>query len=147
VGSLHIGDPVGRKSRKKQPEFDELYVLRLDSSGRPRGARYAKLKDDVASAAVDMKCRALIIQPKAVSALAMSLPVGRLYRGRPVLPRIRRDLYDRILEAARIAAEREKARMKTGAAKQLEFVKQLIQQTETALAEARKINRRRSRPS
>lgn len=33
------------KSKKKQPEFDELYLLRLDSSGRARGARFAKIEE------------------------------------------------------------------------------------------------------
>src|SRR5260221_5312304 len=88
------------KSKEQQPVFDELYLLRLDTSGRPRGARFAKLEDKVASAAVDMKCRALIYQPRSVCRLAMELPEGRLYGGKLVMPRIRRGLYDKILRAA-----------------------------------------------
>jgi hypothetical protein len=129
---------MGRKSKKKRPAFDELYVLRLDSSGRPRGARFAKLKDAVAHAAVDMKCRALILQPRAVSALAMNLPVGRLFHGKLVMPRIRRSLYDKIVEAAQVAAEQEKTRMEAAAVKQSAFIKQLIAQAEAALAESRR---------
>jgi hypothetical protein len=133
--------PVGRKSRKKQPEFDELYLLRLDTSGRPRGARFAKLKDDVASAAVDMKCRALTHQPMTVCRLGMELPEGRLYRGKLIMPRIQRGLYDKILEAARIAAEDEEARMEAAAVKESAFIKALIYEANLALAEGRKMRR------
>jgi hypothetical protein len=130
-----------KQIQKKQPEFDELYPLRLDASGRPRGARFAKLKDDVASAAVDMKCRALIHQPKAVCRLAIELPEGRLYRGKLVMPRIRRGLYNKILEAARIAAQKEKIRMEAAAVKQSAFIKALIDEANSALAEGRKMRR------
>jgi len=44
--------------------------------------------------------------------------VGRLHRGKLVMPRIRRDLYDTILEVARIAAEQDKAETEAGAAEQ-----------------------------
>jgi hypothetical protein len=129
------------KSKTKQPEFDELYLLRLDTSGRPRGARFAKLKDDVASAAVDMKCRTLIHQPATVCRLGMELPEGRLYRGRLVMPRIRRGLYSKILKAARIAAQQEKTRMEAAAVKQSAFIKALINEANSAIAEGRKMRR------
>jgi hypothetical protein len=129
------------KSKTKQPEFDELYLLRLDTSGRPRGARFAKLKDDVASAAVDMKCRALILQPRTVCRLGMELPEGRLYRGKLVMPRIQRGLYDKILEAVPIAAQKEKTRMEAGAARQSAFIRRLIDEANLALAEGRKMRR------
>lgn len=129
------------ESKKKQPEFDELYLLRLDTSGRPRGARFAKLEDKVASAAVDLRCRALIHQPRAVCRLAMELPEGRLYRGKLVMPRIRRGLYDRILRAAGIAAEKEKTEMEAAAVKESAFIKALIDEANSAIAEGRKMRR------
>lgn len=132
------------ESKKKHPKFDELYLLRLDSCARPRGARFAKLKDDVASAAVDAKCRALIHQPKAVCRLAMKLPKGRLYRGKLVMPRIRRDLCNNILEAAELAVEAEKARFETGAAQQSAYISWLIDEANSALAEGREMRRVRS---
>jgi hypothetical protein len=138
--SLGLGR-MRTKSKKKQPEFDELYLLRLDASGRPRGARFVKLKDDVASAAVDMKCRALIHQPKAVCRLAMELPEGRLYRGMLVMPRIRRGLFDKILDAARIAARNEKTKMEAAAVKESAYIKALIDEANSAIAEGRKMRR------
>ena len=88
---------------KSKPKYDELYVLRIDSSGTPRGARFAKLADKVASNAIDMKCRILNLPPTGVSRLAMKLPVGRLLGCKLVMPRIQRALYDTILEAADLA--------------------------------------------
>ena len=129
------------ESKKKQPEFDELYLLRLDTSGRPSGARFAKLEDKVASAAVDLRCRALIHQPRAVCRLAMELPEGRLYRGKLVMPRIRRGLYDKILRAAGIAAEKEKTEMEAAAVKESAFIKALIDEANSAIAEGRKMRR------
>ena len=77
---------MGKKSGKTAPaKVDPVYVLGLDANGKPRGARFAELKDSIVSAAMDMKCRVLIDQPEAVSALGMKLPVGRVYGGGKVV--------------------------------------------------------------
>ena len=74
---------MGKKSGKSEPaKVDQVYVLGLDANGKPRGARFAELKDSIVSAAMDMNCRVLIDQPEAVSALGMKLPVGRVLRRR-----------------------------------------------------------------
>jgi hypothetical protein len=104
--------------QKSEPAWsDQLYVLGLDRNGNPRGARFAMLKDSIASAAMDMNCRVLTGQPEAVSALGRKLPVGHVYgAGKLVklfVPNIGRELYNRILNAARIAARHEQARMVT----------------------------------
>lgn len=96
---------MGKKTGKTEPtKVDPVYVLGLDTNGKPRGARFAELKDSIVSAAMDLQCRVLIDQPAAVSALGMKLPVGRVYGGGKVVklfvPNIRRELYDKILEAA-----------------------------------------------
>jgi len=105
---------MGKKTGKTEPaKADPVYVLGLDANGKPRGARFAELKDSIVSAAMDMKCRVLIDQPAAVSALGMKLPVGRVYGGGKVVrlfvPNIRRELYDKILEAAGPLADGEPA--------------------------------------
>ena len=129
---------MGTKSDKGPATVDQLFVLGLDENGKPRGARFAELKDNIASAAVDMNCRVLINQPETVSDIAMKLPVGRIYAsGKAFIPNIRRDLYDEISEAARIAAEKWDAEIETGAAEQSAVVKPLIDQADSALAEAR----------
>src|SRR5205085_10181367 len=103
-----------KKSGKSGPaKVDPVYVLGLDANGKPRGARFPELKDSIASAAMDMNCRVLIDQPEAVSALGMKLPVGRVHGGGKVVklfvPNIRRELYDKILEAAGPLADGEPA--------------------------------------
>jgi hypothetical protein len=136
---------MGKKSGKTAPaKVDQVYVLGLDANGKPRGARFAELKDSIVSAAMDMNCRVLIDQPEAVSALGMKLPVGRVYGGGKVVklfvPNIRRELHDKILEAARIAAEKSDAEIKAGAAEQSAVVESMIEQAEAVLAEVRCIS-------
>ena len=128
---------MGKKSNKGPATVDQLFVLGLDENGKPRGARFAELKDNIASAAVDLNCRVLINQPETVSDIAMKLPVGRIYAsGKAFIPNIRRELYDKISEAARIA-EKSDAEIETGAAEQSAVVKPPIDQADSALAEAR----------
>lgn len=129
---------MGKKSDKGPATVDQLFVLGLDENGKPRGARFAELKDNITSAAMDMNCRVLINQPEAVSDIAMKLPAGRIYAsGKAFIPNIRRDLYDKISEAARIVAEKSDAEIETGAAEQSIVVKSVIDQADAAPAEAR----------
>src|SRR5438132_2004546 len=102
---------MGKKSDKKgSAKADPLFVLGLDENGKPRGARFAELKDNIVSAAMDLKCRVLINPPATVSVLGMKLPAGRIYAsGKAFIPNIRRDLYEKLSEAARVAAEKEDA--------------------------------------
>src|ERR1700730_10647120 len=129
---------MGKTSDKGPATVDQLFVLGLDENGKPRGARFAELKDNIASAAVDMNCRVLINQPETVSDIAMKLPAGRIYAsGKAFIPNIRRDLYDKISEAARIAAEKSDAANETDAAAQSAAVKSATDQADAASAEAR----------
>src|SRR5450755_1375328 len=128
---------MGKKSGKNEPaKANPVFVLGLDANGKARGARFPELKDSIASAAMDMNCRVLIDQPEAVSALGMKLPVGRVLGGGKVVklfvPNIRRELYDQILEAARIAAEQSDAAMEAGAAEQSAAVKGTKDQADAA---------------
>jgi hypothetical protein len=129
---------MGKKSDKGPATVDQLFVLGLDENGKPRGARFAELKDNIASAAVDMNCRVLINQPEMVSDIAMKLPVGRIYAsGKAFIPNIRRDLYDKISEAARIVTEKSDAQIDVGMTEQSAVVKSLTDQADAAPAEAR----------
>ena len=129
---------MGTKSDKGPATVDQLFVLGLDENGKPRGARFAELKDNIASAAVDMNCRVLINQPETVSDIAMKLPAGRIYAsGKAFIPNIRRDLYDKISEAARIVTEKSDAQIDVGATEQSAVVKSLTNQADAAPAEAR----------
>jgi hypothetical protein len=111
------------------------------SDGIEKALAETRNADNICSSALDMNCRVLIDQPESVSALGMKLPVGRVHGGGKVVklfvPNIRRELYDQILEAARIAAEKLDAKIEAGAAEQSAVVKSLIAQADAALAEAR----------
>jgi hypothetical protein len=136
---------MGKKSGKNEPaKANPVFVLGLDANGKPRGARFAELKDNIVSAAVDMNCRVLIDQPEAISALGMKLPVGRVHGGGKVVklfvPNVRRELYDQLLEAARIAAEQAEAKMEVGAAEQSGEVKLPTGQADAALANVRTLS-------
>jgi len=123
---------------RSNPGFDEFYVLRLDSSGRPRGARFAKLQDRTASAAIDIKSRVLILQPRSVCRLAMNLPTGRLHGGKLVMPRIRRDLYDKISKAADLAEARLAERLAKAEAQRPIISKESIRKANAVLARIEK---------
>jgi hypothetical protein len=136
---------MGKKTGKTEPaKIDQVYVLGLDANGKPRGARFAELKDSIVSAAIHMKCRVLIDQPEAVSALGMKLPVGRVYGGGKVVklfvPNIRRELYDKILEAAGPLADGEPSAEKHNAPGQASGNAQTHGKTEAASAEVRCIS-------
>jgi hypothetical protein len=136
---------MGKKSGKSElAKVAQVYVLGLDANGKPRGARFAELKDNIVSAAVDMNCRVLIGPPEAVSVFGMKLPVGRVHGAGKVVklfvPNIRRELYDQILEAARIAAEQSDAEAEAGAAEQSAAVKRMIAHADAVLAEVRTVS-------
>ena len=104
--------------QKSEPAgYDQIYVLGLDRSGKPCGARFSVLKDSIVSAAMDMNCRVLIRQPHAVSALAMRLPLGHVHgAGKLVtlsIPKIRRELYTAILDVAQTSAQQERVEATT----------------------------------
>lgn len=100
--------------QKDQPSgADQVYVVGLDDSGNPRGARFSALKDSIVSAAMDLNCRVLVRQHGPVSKLGMKLPVGHVFgKGKVVtlfVPNIGWKLYNQIFVASRIAAIQENA--------------------------------------
>jgi hypothetical protein len=87
-----------QKPAKKSANFDlPLFVFGLDENGRPRGARFAEVKDEIVNAALNMKCWVVYPAPEEFVPHGMKLPAGRLYAsGRAFIPTIRRDLYDKL---------------------------------------------------
>ena len=96
------------------------------------------MQERTASAAIDMKCRVLILQPLSVCRLAMNLPVGRLLGCKLVMPRIRRDLYNDVLRAADLAEHRLNARVAAEATQQSIWIRQMIAEANAALHEAQR---------
>ena len=115
-----------------------LFVLGLDDSGKPRGARFAELNDIIVSTAMDMKCAILVGAPVEVTSIAMKLPIGRVYAsGKAFIPNIRRDLYDSIREAVKVSDERFDAEAKLAAVETSISIKATLKAADAALAEIR----------
>ena len=93
---------MAKKSVKKLDGGSPLYVFGVDESGKPRGARFPQgLKDNIVSAATDMKFNVVHDHSAEFTALGQKLPIGRIYgSGKSFIPNIRRDLHDK-LKAAR----------------------------------------------
>ena len=69
-----------KKTDKKEADLNSpLYVFGLDENGKPRGARFSEVRDDIVTAALDMKCWVVNPASEDFVPLGMKLPVGRLY--------------------------------------------------------------------
>jgi len=83
-----------------------LFVFGLDWDGKPRGAKFREIKDDIASVAMDMKFHVVVRPSGELAALGTKLPVGRLFsKDKLIVPIIRKDLHDKILQAHRASEE------------------------------------------
>jgi hypothetical protein len=92
---------MGKQPEKKTANAtDKLFVFGLDEDGKPRGARFSEFNEKVVSAAGQMKLASVHPASRAVTELAMKLPVGRLYAsGKAFVPPIRRDLLGKLKAA------------------------------------------------
>lgn len=100
---------MAKKPEKKtsQPDPGPVFVYGLDSSGKARGARFPQLRDDIIKAAIELNCFFVTNAPPAFAGIGAKLPVGRIYSsGKAFVPNVRRDLYDRLVEAGRDIAKR-----------------------------------------
>ncbi|WP_156175710.1 hypothetical protein [Bradyrhizobium sp. LTSP849] len=82
----------------KTNDATPLFVFGLDENGKPRGARFSEVRDEIVSAALNMNC--WVVHPAAEDFVphGMKLPLGRLYAsGRAFIPNIRKALYDKLL--------------------------------------------------
>lgn len=77
-----------------------LFIYGIDPDGKPRGARYNTVRDDLINAAFDLKCRIVRPIPDQLATIAAKLPLGRIYAsGKAFIPIIKRPLYDKLKEA------------------------------------------------
>lgn len=85
-----------KKSTKKTTvTTDKFFVVGLDESGKPRGARFADSDDRIAKAAIDLGLSFIFPASAQTAELGKKLPQGRLYAsGKAFIPNIRRDLYE-----------------------------------------------------
>lgn len=99
--------PIDKKGEKAP--INQLFAFGMDDNGKPRGARFPQgLRDDIASAALDMKCRIVHEHSAAFTELGLKLPIGRVYAsGKAFIPNIRRDLYDKLDAAQKLPPDKK----------------------------------------
>jgi hypothetical protein len=85
----------------------DLIVLGRDEGGKPQAARFPASQLDLATKAA--KAMNLVVgtaDGRVLTELAAKLPTGRLYAtGRGFVPPIRQTLYDKIVEALKVAGQ------------------------------------------
>jgi hypothetical protein len=100
IGSLlHFKEVLmPKKPAIKEPAaLDKLFVIGLDSAGKPRGARFAECKDNIVNAALDMMLSCVYPASVNFAQEAMKLPPGRVYAsGKAFIPNVRKDLYAKL---------------------------------------------------
>lgn len=68
-----------KKPDKASTGADQLFIVGIDETGKPRGARFPQVDDRVVNAGLDMKLGAVIAASPAFAEMAKKLPAGRLY--------------------------------------------------------------------
>lgn len=89
---------MAKKTDKADPAtVDQLFVLGVDETGKPRGARFKECHDRTVSIALDMMLSCVYPASTTFAELGMKLPPGRIYAsGKAFVPNIRRDVYDKL---------------------------------------------------
>jgi len=91
-----------RKSNKlNDSPSTQLFVYGLDEAGKPKGARFPVTETEkVLPVVTAMKLQSCQARSEEVVSLGMKLPLGRIYaRGKPFIPNIKQELYDKLLAA------------------------------------------------
>jgi hypothetical protein len=86
-------------------EQSDVVLFGLDETGKPRAARFSGEHTDlVAKAAGLMNLTICCINSAELATIAQQLPAGRIHaNGRGLVPNVRRDLYDKLIEASKLA--------------------------------------------
>jgi hypothetical protein len=85
---------MGKQSDKKASSApDKFFVFGIDSTGKPRGARFSDFNDRALKFALDIGLVGVHPASPAFAEIALKLPAGRLYAsGKAFIPNIRRDV-------------------------------------------------------
>jgi hypothetical protein len=86
-------------------EQSDVVLFGLDETGRPRAARFSGEHTDLAAKAAGlMNLTICDVNSPELATIAQQLPAGRIHaNGRGLVPNVRRDLYDKLIEATRPA--------------------------------------------
>ena len=86
-------------------EQSDIVLFGLDETGKPRAARFSSEHTDLAAKAAGlMNLTICYVNSAELATIAQQLPAGRIHaNGRGLVPNVRRDLYDKLIEATRPA--------------------------------------------
>jgi hypothetical protein len=86
-------------------EQPDVVLFGLDETEKPRAARFSGEHTDLAAKAAGlMNLTICYVNSPELATIAQQLPVGRIHaNGRGLVPNVRRDLYDKLIEATRPA--------------------------------------------
>ena len=84
-------------------EQSDVVLFGFDETGKPRAARFSGEHTDLAARAARlMNLTICYVNSPELATIAQQLPVGRIHaNGRGLVPNVRRDLYDRLIEASK----------------------------------------------
>lgn len=92
-------------NQSHQSNTPDLIVIGEDETGKPRAARFSAAQSPLVTKAAGLM--GLTVCPADTDALielSKRLPIGRLYaNGRGMVPNVRRDLYGKLVEHAKLA--------------------------------------------
>jgi hypothetical protein len=97
-------------------EQSDVVLFGLDETGKPRAARFSGEHTDLAARAAGLMSLSICcVNSAELATIAQQLPVGRIHaNGRGLVPNVRRDLYDKLIEATRSAAKTDSDNQGTG---------------------------------
>ena len=97
-------------------EQSDVVLFGFDETGKPRAARFSGEHTDLAARAAGlMNLTICCINSAELATIAQQLPAGRIHaNGRGLVPNVRRDLYDRLIEATRPATMSDSENQGTG---------------------------------
>jgi hypothetical protein len=86
-------------------EQSDVVLFGLDETGKPRAARFSGEHTDLAAKAAGlMNLIICCVNSAELTTIAQRLPAGRIHaNGRGLVPNVRQDLYDKLIEATRPA--------------------------------------------
>jgi hypothetical protein len=97
-------------------EQSDVVLFGLDETEKPRAARFSGEHTDLAARAAGlMNLTICYVNSADLATIAQQLPAGRIHaNGRGLVPNVRRDLYDRLIEATRPATMSDSENQGTG---------------------------------
>jgi hypothetical protein len=97
-------------------EQSDVVLFGLDETGKPRGARFSGEHIDLAPKAAGlMNLTICYVNSAELAMIAQQLPVGRIHaNGRGLVPNVRLDLYDKLIEASKPPMKTDSENQGTG---------------------------------